>query len=308
MRARYIAFAGMAYARQKIAAAAEDAGENKQENPFQYGNSLKAGQNPEDIFGKVALGEGYFDIGDWQTNNGEQNFHYGFESENRRINLNGLGNGRSGVLSQLLQLLGYDVLLSDQIAAAIADWLDADDNVSGEGLGAESAYYAGNGLPYRCKNGPFESVEELRLVKGVSPDIFKKIAPYLTVFPKEGDLKIDLDTAAGVVLEAVARQAVKAVPNTSYDDAHGVMLKALEYRQGEDGKPGTADDRPLVGEELRLNAREFTLWNAMIKYRSNGKEYLRVSVRGTDTQTRAIVRITAVVRSKDQTVMMWRRE
>src|SRR5690606_37078893 len=47
------------------------------------------------------------------------------------------------------------------------DWLDADDEP--RPLGAEIDYYSGLSPAYACKNGPLETVEELLLVRGVTP-------------------------------------------------------------------------------------------------------------------------------------------
>ena len=55
---------------------------------------------------------------------------------------------------------------SREIAAAIADWRDTDDNP--RPVGAESQYYSGLGKPYRSRNGSFLTVRELLLVKGVT--------------------------------------------------------------------------------------------------------------------------------------------
>jgi DNA uptake protein ComE-like DNA-binding protein len=59
--------------------------------------------------------------------------------------------------------------MTDEIADSIIDWRDADDAVTGGG--GESAYYQSLQPGYACKNGPFDSVEELLLVKGVTPEI-----------------------------------------------------------------------------------------------------------------------------------------
>lgn len=56
------------------------------------------------------------------------------------------------------------------VANSIADWIDTDSNF-GIG-GAENDYYQGLDTPYLCKNGPMESIEELLLVKGVTPELY----------------------------------------------------------------------------------------------------------------------------------------
>src|SRR4051794_10034462 len=59
--------------------------------------------------------------------------------------------------------------MTDEIAASIVDWLDADDEPRTGG--AESDHYSGLNPPYRAKNGPLESLDELLLVKGVTPQL-----------------------------------------------------------------------------------------------------------------------------------------
>lgn len=59
--------------------------------------------------------------------------------------------------------------MTTELAAAILDWRDADSEVNAAG-GAEDETYQRRSPAYHCKNGPFESVEELRLVNGALLD------------------------------------------------------------------------------------------------------------------------------------------
>jgi DNA uptake protein ComE-like DNA-binding protein len=59
--------------------------------------------------------------------------------------------------------------MTPELAAAIIDWRDADSNVT-QG-GAESPTYNRLQPAYNCKNAPFETVDELRLVYGATLDI-----------------------------------------------------------------------------------------------------------------------------------------
>jgi general secretion pathway protein K len=58
----------------------------------------------------------------------------------------------------------------DIIVDSILDWRDNDDLRRLHG--AEDEYYQSLPDPYRAKNDDFESVEELLLVKGITPEIF----------------------------------------------------------------------------------------------------------------------------------------
>jgi DNA uptake protein ComE-like DNA-binding protein len=59
--------------------------------------------------------------------------------------------------------------MSESIADAILDWIDADDEP--REFGAERDYYASLSPPYAPKNGPFETIEELLRVKEVTPTL-----------------------------------------------------------------------------------------------------------------------------------------
>src|SRR5207247_2554528 len=59
--------------------------------------------------------------------------------------------------------------MTPDIAAAIVDWVDADTQPR-QG-GAENEYYSGLTPPYRTRNGPLDSIDELLLVRGVTPQL-----------------------------------------------------------------------------------------------------------------------------------------
>lgn len=59
--------------------------------------------------------------------------------------------------------------MTSELAAAIVDWRDEDDEVTSGG--AENETYQMREPSYSCKNAPFETVEELALVNGASWDI-----------------------------------------------------------------------------------------------------------------------------------------
>ncbi len=95
-------------------------------------------------------------------------WRYGMTDEGGKININAFM--KRDPTGQAL----YDALMklpnmTQDLAASIVDWMDADDTPR-QG-GAESDYYSGESPPYQCKNGPLDSLDELLLVKGVTRDI-----------------------------------------------------------------------------------------------------------------------------------------
>jgi len=59
--------------------------------------------------------------------------------------------------------------MTEDIADAILDWIDEDDDP--REYGAEIEYYSGLVPAYAPKNGPLETVEELLLIRGVTPGL-----------------------------------------------------------------------------------------------------------------------------------------
>jgi general secretion pathway protein K len=74
------------------------------------------------------------------------------------------------MLRKIIMNLGLKIESRDVVVDSILDWLDADDLYRANG--AENDYYRSLKEPYDCKNGPLDSVEELLLVKGVTPELF----------------------------------------------------------------------------------------------------------------------------------------
>jgi hypothetical protein len=99
---------------------------------------------------------------------------FGLEDESARINLNVLLK-----LEEQALALGQETLIRDlmmtlpgmtvDIADAILDWMDEDDET--REYGAEADYYAGLTPAYAPKNGLLETVEELLLVRDVTPQL-----------------------------------------------------------------------------------------------------------------------------------------
>jgi DNA uptake protein ComE-like DNA-binding protein len=71
------------------------------------------------------------------------------------------------VTKQQLLELPY---MEEDIADAIIDWRDGDDTPSTEGV--EGGYYENLPIGYKIRNGPFKTIRELLLVKGVTEELF----------------------------------------------------------------------------------------------------------------------------------------
>ncbi|SPD72472.1 putative Type II secretion system protein K [uncultured Desulfobacterium sp.] len=108
------------------------------------------------------------------------------------------------VLRHLMELeeFGIEEGVTGDIVNSILDWIDPDDDTTEEqGHGAEDSYYQGLREPYHCKNGPIETLDELLMVKGMTKEIFSRIARYLTIY---GDGKININTAEEPVIMSLS--------------------------------------------------------------------------------------------------------
>ncbi|MBX3744886.1 MAG: general secretion pathway protein GspK [Verrucomicrobiae bacterium] len=108
----------------------------------------------------VPVGEATFWlIGRGDASDGANRLYFELVDESSRLNLNAAS----------IEVLQWLPRMTPELAAAIVDWRDTDSEPSPGG--AEDEVYLRLNPPYRCKNGPFESVEELRLVHGMDLEI-----------------------------------------------------------------------------------------------------------------------------------------
>ncbi|MBW2147377.1 MAG: type II secretion system minor pseudopilin GspK [Deltaproteobacteria bacterium] len=103
--------------------------------------------------------------------------HGRIEDLDRRIDINRLVQNGTPVSARFAQLERmFDILeIEKEIIAAIIDWLDPDDETffqDGVGNGAESDYYELLSPPRACKNGPIDDLSELRLIKGITDELY----------------------------------------------------------------------------------------------------------------------------------------
>jgi general secretion pathway protein K len=113
------------------------------------------------------------------------------------------------LLKGLLTGLGVKDEDADVIVDSIGDWRDADDFTRLHG--AESDYYRSLAVPYKAKNADVESIEELLLVRGVTPELLygkgdkPGLQDFITVYSENG--KINVNAASKEVLMAVPGMA-----------------------------------------------------------------------------------------------------
>ena len=149
------------------------------------------------------------------------------EDEDRKFNLNKLvmGNGNAPDEDRVavFRLLLTNMRIDPSLADAFVDWLDNDDTPRVGG--AESGYYLSLPRPYKAKNDLFDTVEEILLVRGVTPEIYDKLRPFVTV---SSSGKININTAPPEILMAMSAGRISA-ESGAIDNS--VALQIVDYRR-----------------------------------------------------------------------------
>ena len=165
------------------------------------------------------------DAGIWKTDRtpysdrvGDGRYSVRIIDESGKIDVN----AASGILLKNLFLeLGVKDGDADVIVDSIMDWKDKDELHRLHG--AESDYYQSLPNPYNAKNADFDALDELLLVKGMTPEILygttdkKGTIDLLTVYTKNNRIN----------LNAAPKEVLKALPGMTPD----VADRIADYRR-----------------------------------------------------------------------------
>ena len=104
------------------------------------------------------------------------------------------------LLLGLFSSTGMSSAQSSAIVANILSWRSPNDLQSVGGV--NDGDYRAASYPYHPRHGPFQSVDELKLVMGMTPALFQQIEPALTVYSKRALIKSQ--TAPSEVAKALS--------------------------------------------------------------------------------------------------------
>ena len=173
--------------------------------------------------------------GNWWLDGVPRRFDFGgaevwvsVQDEGGKIDLN---RAPDALLRSLFLSAGLDGNAAAALVDAVADFRDADDLVRLNG--AEDDDYRAAGLPNEAKDKPFEAIEELKQVIGMTPRLYRAVAPFLTVYSRRG--RIDLMTAP--------REVLLAVPGVDPNEVDAL----LAARAAIEGPIGRTPLTPLTG-------------------------------------------------------------
>ena len=103
-------------------------------------------------------------------------------------------------ISAIDEAVDIDPVTADTIVESAIDWIDPD--TTADFNGAEDDTYTSEQPPYRAANFWFTSVSEIRAVRGVTPEIYAALLPYLAALPIAAgeSTTINVNTASVAVL------------------------------------------------------------------------------------------------------------
>jgi type II secretory pathway component PulK len=189
----------------------------------------------------VPVGSGYFWFLKHDRNQQAQlssvmvNQTFGLNDEAGKLNINAV-NGTT--LARLPNM-------TTELAAAIVDWRDGNDEPLASG--AESAYYLSLATPYRAKNAPFTTLDELLLVKGFTRQLLYGVDRNRNLIVDQGETDSSL-------------------PNTSSIQILGQDLGLADYltvygpsnqggQAGQDGQAGQGNQQSINVNQFGHNGR-----------------------------------------------------
>ena len=116
------------------------------------------------------------------------------------------------------RVAGVDADTAAKLADAVQDWRDPDDTRRPNG--AEEADYRAAGLPQKPPNMGFETVMEVARVMGVTPAVFARIAPSLTVHSRQ----------PGINAQTASRDVLLALPGATPESVDAYIAQRDEAR------------------------------------------------------------------------------
>ena len=189
----------------------------------------------------------------------------------------------------LSQGLRTDYALADKVTQALLDWRDADELPRVNG--GEREQYLKERLPVLPANRPFASIEELRALMWMTPELFQTMRPYVTVV---GSGRINVNAAP--------EQVLLALPGIT----PAVAAQLVRQRTAGLYPRNVADIRAVVGAVFRVPAGEdLARFNRRATFATNEVEI--VAVGGVESSPIQATARTVVSRSNNSAVVVWQR-
>ena len=185
---------------------------------------------------------------------------YWIQDENGKVDIN---QAPTELIDGLLHSI--EVTETDATRDAILDWRDADDLRLLNG--AESREYREAGREMMPANAPFRDIAELQHVLGITPELYTKLSPHITVHSFSSEINPDV----------ASREVLMALPDVSRNEVDDMILARKEVSEDQplSAIPGLSGVSNWVSETIgpvytlrglaalpsgALAARKRTIW------------------------------------------------
>ncbi|HTU65577.1 MAG TPA: hypothetical protein VMF52_06495 [Steroidobacteraceae bacterium] len=155
---------------------------------------------------------------------GERRVEVSVERESGRVDLN---TAREIYIAAVLEAGGAKAEDARDASARIRDWIDADDEVSPHG--AEREQYRAANFHYAPRNGPFESVDELRQVLGLNT-LDDATLDAFTIYSSQSEPAAgEAPPRVRAALAIIAKTAGSEPPAAVLDDTRAASSEPVSY-------------------------------------------------------------------------------
>jgi general secretion pathway protein K len=184
------------------------------------------------------------------------------------------------MLQRLLDARG----VAREIADAVVNWIGGAAANNGD---VTDAYYLAQPVPYRSAQRVFAHVSELRLVRGVTSDIYARLAPYVCALPP--GTPINVNTASVPVLQTLGPHITQAQAESLWQNGQarwsgdGIKQQWVNLGVNIDTESliGTTSSYFLARGDVGLDGVPFTFYSVIERGQGTGIRVIGRS-RGSD--------------------------
>jgi general secretion pathway protein K len=207
----------------------------------------------------------------WRVDGVAQDFSLGdarlrvrVQDETGKIDLN---TADGDLLKRLFLSTGVPVDQADALANRIVDWRTPNDDKNPDSVKQTNIAPANAG--YRPRNGPYQSVDELELMVGMTPALFARIAPAITIYSKGADIN----------QQVAPREALLALPDMDEQKADAI-ISARTDPAGSPGQQANGTKLGLIDTAIPPNGRVFSITVEVLSARQRVMEEAVVELTG----------------------------
>ncbi len=220
---------------------------------------------------------------------------FGVIDEERKLNIN-LAD------EDLLRMLFEELKVSDagKISRNIMAWR-GDSNIPPDD---ESRDYSLQGYP--CKAAPLVNIEELLLVKGMTPAIFEDIKDFITVWGIQQDrVNVNINTASRELISVLIKYAVFQNGSGSKEAIAGLLDAIIEKRKA-DPFLSIAD----LSAKLNLpeDSEENNIFNSLQQFIDVQSDFFYISAVGIIKNRSHRLRLECVYDRSEKAIKFWHQD